>query len=245
MPGRPCRLWLQLLMPRTPVLDPQAVPVVGTDAALPSIEAERLTPAALRRRFAAARSTWAPELSGDGALFEGREPSPAAVLVPLVARPAGVQVLLTRRTDHLKDHAGQISFPGGRTEPADTDAIHTALREAEEEIGLARTHVEVVGTMPVYTTVTGFEVTPVVALIEPGFTLALDPFEVAEAFETPLQFLMNPAHHQRHRFEYDGGARQFLSMPWDSIDVDGQPRRYFIWGATAAMLRNFYGFLRA
>jgi 8-oxo-dGTP pyrophosphatase MutT (NUDIX family) len=156
-----------------------------------------------------------------------------------------VQVLLTRRTEHLKDHAGQISFPGGRSEPSDADTIDTALREAEEEIGLARTHVDVIGTMPIYTTVTGFRVTPVVALIEPGFSLVLDAFEVAEAFETPLQFLMDPSHHRRHRFDYAGGTRQFLSMPWDGIDAAGRPRRYFIWGATAAMLRNLYGFLSA
>ena len=231
-------------MPRTPIFDPQSVPVVGVDAALPAVGPERLTPASLRRRFAGG-TAWAPELSGDGGLFAGREPSAASVLVPIVVRPGGLQVLLTRRTDHLKDHAGQISFPGGRSEPADADVIHTALREAEEEIGLARTQVDVVGTMPVYTTVTGFQVTPVVALIEPGFTLSLDPFEVAEAFETPLGFLMNPAHHQRHRFEYAGGVRQFLSMPWDGVDAQGQPQRYFIWGATAAMLRNLYGLLRA
>ena len=231
-------------MSRVPILDPQAVPVIGTDAELPAVAADRLTPAALRRRFIE-RAAWSPEIAGDGGLFAGREPSPASVLVPLVARPDGVRVLLTRRTEHLKDHAGQISFPGGRSELSDDDTIDTALREAEEEIGLARAHVEVIGTMPVYVTVTGFRVTPVVALVEPDIPLVLDPFEVAEAFETPLAFLMNPAHHQRHRFEYSGGARQFLSMPWDGVDAAGQPRRYFIWGATAAMLRNLYSFLAA
>ena len=177
--------------------------------------------------------------------FAGREPANASVLVPLVTRADGVQVLLTRRTEQLKDHAGQISFPGGRAEPSDADTIDTALREAEEEIGLRATRIDVIGPMPIYTTVTGFRVTPVVALVEPAFSLVLDPFEVAEAFEVPLAFLMNPSHHRRHRFEYAGGSRQFLSMPWDGIDAAGRGRRYFIWGATAAMLRNLYRFLEA
>jgi hypothetical protein len=103
--------------------------------------------------------------------------------------------------------------------------------------------VDVIGALPVYTTVTHFMVTPVVALVQPRFELALDSFEVAEAFEVPLAWLMNPTHHRRHRFEYEGGQRQFLSMPWQSTDVDGLPREYFIWGATAAMLRNLYRFL--
>jgi 8-oxo-dGTP pyrophosphatase MutT (NUDIX family) len=231
-------------MPRSPILDPQSVPVVGIDAGLPAIAAERMTPASLRARFGAP-PPWSPETAGDGGRFPGREPANASVLVPLVTRAQGVQVLLTRRTEHLKDHAGQISFPGGRSEPSDADAIDTALREAEEEIGLQRAHVDVIGTMPIYTTVTGFHVTPVVALVEPGFSLVPDPFEVAEAFEAPLAFLMDPSHHRRHRFDYAGGSRQFLSMPWDGIDAGGQPRRYFIWGATAAMLRNLYRFLEA
>jgi hypothetical protein len=108
---------------------------------------------------------------------------------------------------------------------------------------LARSFVEVIGTLPVYATVTGFIVTPVVALVRPGFTLALDSFEVAEAFEVPLAFLMDPAHHQRHEVEFAGSTRRFLSMPWDATAADGQLRHYFIWGATAAMLRNFYSYL--
>jgi 8-oxo-dGTP pyrophosphatase MutT (NUDIX family) len=231
-------------MQRVPILDPQAVPVVGTDARLPPVAAERLTPVALRHRFERPPA-WSPEFAGDGGRLAGREPAAASVLVPLVARPEGVGVLLTRRTEHLKDHAGQISFPGGRSEPGDGSVVETALREAEEEIGLGRAHVEVVGTMPEYRTVTGFEVTPVVALVKPEFELVLDPFEVAEAFEAPLEFLMNPSNHRRHRFEYDGGARQFLSMPWEGVDAGGGARRYFIWGATAAMLRNLYSFLAA
>ena len=158
-------------------------------------------------------------------------------------REAGLTILLTQRTDHLYDHAGQISFPGGRREATDADPAATALREAEEEVGLRRTQVRVIGCLPNYTTVTSYVVTPVVALVQPPLNLSLDAFEVAEAFEVPLQYLMTPANHQRHVFDYDGGQRQFLSMPWQGLAADGSRREYFIWGATAAMLRNLYGFL--
>lgn len=225
---------------RIPVLDPQAVPLVGRDAHLPPVAADRLLPQALRQRFRAPPG-WKPEFPGDGRLIE-REPAAASVLVALVERDDGLAVLLTRRTDHLKDHAGQISFPGGRAEPEDADDVATALRETEEELGLMRRHVDVIGSLPAYTTVTNFVVTPVVALIAPGFALQPDPFEVAEAFEVPLAFLMNPAHHQRHAFDWQGGRREFLAMPWRPPEA-GEP--YFIWGATAAMLRNFYRFLSA
>ncbi len=224
------------------ILDPRHVPVAGVDSHLPALAPERLSAAAVRLRFAAAE-LFEPEHPGDGSLFGGREPAAAAVLVPLVAREHGLSVLLTRRTEHLRDHAGQISFPGGRSEPEDLDAAATALREAEEEVGLRRDRVDVVGSLPVYTTVTHFVVTPVVALVTPPFELQPDPGEVAEAFEVPLAFLMNPAHHHRHHFHFDGGERQFLSMPWTGPAADGAPREYFIWGATAAMLRNLYRFL--
>ena len=220
------------------------MPVIGLDADLPAIPAERLTEAALRARFAAPPA-WQPEVPGDGRLFFDREPAHAAVLVPLVVHEGGSSLLLTRRTEHLRDHAGQISFPGGRVEADDADSEATALREAEEEIGLAHEHVEVIGRLPAYTTVTAFVVTPVVALVRPGFTLRLDPFEVAEAFEVPLAWLMTPAHHRHHEFVFEGGRRSFLSMPWDAPGADGSPRSYFIWGATAAMLRNLYRFLAA
>lgn len=165
-----------------------------------------------------------------------RTPASASVLVPLVRREHGLQVLLTRRTDHLRTHAGQISFPGGRQEPEDADEVSTALREAREEIGLQPDDLEVFSTLPVYTTVTQFIVTPVLAFVAPHRALRLDPAEVAEAFEVPLAFLMDPANHQRHRFEMDGQSREFLSMPW----TDPTGREQFIWGATAAMLRNLY-----
>ena len=224
------------------LLDPRRVPVVGADAHLPPVPAERLQPDALRQRFMQGTG-WQPELSGDGRFLDDRQPVAASVLVPLVQRDDGLHVLLTRRTDHLRDHAGQISFPGGRAEPEDTDAAATALREAQEEVGLLRAQIDVIGQLPTYTTVTRFVVTPVVALVHAPYRLALDTFEVAEAFEVPMHHLMNPANHRRHVVSVDGGQRQFLSMPWTGADADGQPREYFIWGATAAMLRNLYRFL--
>jgi 8-oxo-dGTP pyrophosphatase MutT (NUDIX family) len=230
-------------MTRPRILDPQAIPVIGSDQHLPAVDPARLTAEALRRRFTGAHA-WQADIRGDTG-FDADALAPASVLVPLVQRPDGLKVLLTQRTDHLRDHAGQISFPGGRVEAHDIDAVAAALREAEEEVGLPRSAVDVIGRLPHYTTVTKYVVTPVVALVRPPFTLQLDAFEVAEAFEVPLSFLMTPAHHQRHEFEFQGQRRQFLSMPWESRGNDGVPRRYFIWGATAAMLRNLYGFLVA
>jgi 8-oxo-dGTP pyrophosphatase MutT (NUDIX family) len=228
---------------RPPIRDPKGVPVVGTDAHLPAIPAERLTASWLRERLERAHLA-VPMIAGDGIRGQlGGEKAPAAasVLVPLVQRPGGLQVLLTRRTDHLRDHAGQISFPGGRAEPEDDDAVDTALREAQEEVGLSRRWVNVIGILPDYTTITRFVVTPVVGLVSPDYVLTLDPFEVAEAFEVPLAFLMAPAHHQRHEFEFEGSRRQFLSMPWTRDSA--YPDEFYIWGATAAMLRNLYHLL--
>ncbi|MCV2370909.1 CoA pyrophosphatase [Roseateles oligotrophus] len=231
-------------MTRAPILNPHAVPVTSVDAHLAAVASSELTPLALRNRFANPPN-WHAELAGDGGLFSGRAPAAAAVLLPLVARADGLHLLLTRRTDHLREHAGQISLPGGRVEDFDVSAEATALRETEEEIGLSRSFVEILGRLPVYTTVTAFQVTPVVALVTPGFELSLDTGEVAEVFEVPLQFLMTPAHHRQHRFEFAGGQRQFLSMPWRNTELGAEAPEYFIWGATAAMLRNFYRFLAA
>lgn len=216
-----------------PLLNPREVPVSGKDSHLPSLPADWLGADALRLHWSTVPLA-APERSGDGNRFAGRAPRAAAVLVPLVLREQGLQVLLTRRTEALKDHAGQISFPGGGVDAGDADVWDTALREAEEEIGLDRRHVEPLGLLPVYSTVTAFEVTPCVGLVQPDFALSLQADEVAEAFEVPLAYLMNPAHHRRHRMQFMGVDREFLSMPWP--DESG----YFIWGATAAMLRNLY-----
>ena len=164
--------------------------------------------------------------------------TPASVLMPIVAREEGMTLLLTQRTAHLNDHAGQVSLPGGRVEDSDVSAIDTALRETEEEVGLHRRHVEVLGTLPDYFTGTGFRVTPVVSLVQPPFDLRADPFEVAEIFEVPLAFLMDGGNHQRRTVALPDGAgqRTFYAMPYD---------RFFIWGATAGMLRNLFHFLRA
>jgi 8-oxo-dGTP pyrophosphatase MutT (NUDIX family) len=239
--------------PRGLIREPRLAPVLGTDHHLPPVPSERLQPDALRARFAPTlrrpgaelcepdpAAGWLPEFIGDDRRIVDRPVRQAAVLVPLVRREDGLAVLLTRRTDHLHDHAGQISFPGGRSDPEDADAIATALREAREEVGIEAAQVEVIGRLPIYTTVTAYEVTPIVGLLDPPQALRLDPFEVAEVFEVPLAFLMDPAHHRRHAVEFQEVSRRFLSMPWRR-DVSGD--EYFIWGATAAMLRNLYRFL--
>lgn len=154
---------------------------------------------------------------------------PAAVLVPIIERSEGTTVLLTQRTEHLNHHAGQISFPGGRVEPEDTDAVDTALRETEEEIGLDRTFVEVVGQLDIYETVTGFSITPVVGFVNTEFSLSIDGGEVSEAFEIPLDFILNPINHQRHSREFAGARRHYYAMPY---------QERYIWGATAGMLVN-------
>jgi 8-oxo-dGTP pyrophosphatase MutT (NUDIX family) len=189
----------------------------------------------LRGRFVRGHRP-APIASGDGHLW--RDPDdirPAAVLVPVVRRDA-LTVLFTRRTPHLQDHAGQISFPGGRAEPDDASLEVTALREAQEEIGLAAARVELLGRLPEYVTVTGYRVTPVVGLLTPPLDLRPDPFEVAEIFEVPLAFLLDPANHVRNSVIQEGKRRLYYAMPY---------RHYYIWGATAGMLMNLYGFLSA
>lgn len=158
-----------------------------------------------------------------------RELLPAAVLFPIILREQAPTVLLTRRTDHLKDHPGQISFPGGRVEEADPSPIHTALREAKEEIGLPQANVEVLGFLPEYRTGTGFRITPVVALVVPPFSLALDAFEVAEAFEVPLAFLLDPLNFRRHSLVHQGRLRHYYAVPYGER---------FIWGATAGMIAS-------
>jgi 8-oxo-dGTP pyrophosphatase MutT (NUDIX family) len=155
---------------------------------------------------------------------------PAAVLVPLVERDDGLWIILTQRTPHLSAHAGQISFPGGRIEEADADAVEAALRETEEEIGLPRRHVELIGRMDTYVTGTGYEITPVVGLIQAPYPTNIDPFEVAEVFEVPLSFVVDPGNHRREsRRAASGMMRTFFVLPYES--------RY-IWGATAGMLVN-------
>lgn len=228
-----------------PKFDPRSIPVQGIDDHLEGVALDRLTPDALRARFANP-PVWTPEHSVEKK-FENREPAAAAVLIPLVMR-SELMLLLTQRTSNLSTHAGQIALPGGRTDDTDADAADTALREATEEIGLPRSHTEVLGTLPVYVTGTAYSVTPVVALVTPGFMLQPNPGEVADVFEVPLAYLMNPANHRRHAVEFDGITREWLSMPYLDEAVrqgEGQLKERFIWGATAGMLRNLYRFLSA
>jgi 8-oxo-dGTP pyrophosphatase MutT (NUDIX family) len=189
------------------------------------------TLALLRERFAAG-VTSAPVVESDATDVAL---TPAAVLVPIVVRESGPTVLLTQRTAHLRDHAGQVSFPGGRCEDQDSTPVATALREAQEEVGLEPRQVEVLGCLPDYLTSTGFRVTPVVGLVAPPLNLRLDDFEVAEVFEPPLEFLLETANHQRHQVEYRGALREYWAMPWQG---------YYIWGATAGMLVSLHRLLR-
>ena len=155
---------------------------------------------------------------------------PAAVLAPVVLRGDRAFLLLTRRAASLRDHSGQIAFPGGKIESGESP-LAAALREAEEEIGLRREKIEILGCFDPYQTSTGFRVFPLLGLVSPPLDLKPDPTEVDEAFEAPLDFLMNPANHQRHSKLWQGRERQFYAIPWEG--------RY-IWGATAGMIRNLY-----
>ena len=157
--------------------------------------------------------------------------TPAAVLVPIVEHRQGASVLLTRRTEHLHDHAGQVSFPGGRIEPRDQDPLEAALRETREEVGLSAEFINAVGYLDDYETVTGYLVTPVVAFVRPGFRLALDRFEVADAFEVPLDFLLDPGNHRIHSRPRNGVERRYYVFEYGE--------RY-IWGATAGILMDLY-----
>ena len=161
------------------------------------------------------------------ALKEGTRVVDAAVLVPIVHRPDGMRLLFTQRTPHLDDHAGQISFPGGRVEPGEADREETALRETEEEIGLPRAAVTVLGRLPEYAIPSGFRITPVVGWVEPPFDLKPDPFEVAGVFEAPLEHFLDPANYQRREYRFRGKHRHYMAVPYEG---------HYIWGATAGML---------
>ena len=218
---------------------PREVPVQFVDVDGEPLPAGLLNPQSLEDLFVGLPG-WEPELRGEPSSRE--QPFiPCAVLVGLVMRDTPT-VLLTRRAMHLSDHPGQISFPGGRVELTDLDSVATALREAQEEVGLLPEKVRCLGCLPQYTTGTGFAITPVVGLVDPGFTPCADTAEVAEIFEVPLSFLMTPAHHRRHEMETLGRRRIFWSMHWPHDHAD-EEAGYFIWGATAAMLRNLYHFL--
>jgi len=224
--------------------DAQAIPIHEVCTGQPTVARNILDPVSLRHRFQSP-PVWQPEITDENRhviaenIISKRQAAGkvtrAAVLIPLLLKNDGLSVLLTQRTDHLHDHAGQISFPGGRMDPEDLDPHDTALRESEEEIGLDRKAVEIIGHLPQYLTVSGYSVTPVVGLVKPQAEYVLDAFEVADVFEVPLHFLMNPANHQVRVWESDQGSRRFYSMPYENR---------FIWGATAGMLRNLYHLLK-
>jgi 8-oxo-dGTP pyrophosphatase MutT (NUDIX family) len=201
-----------------------------------------LTRAAVRRRLAMPlrrRERGDGDLNPDfrrrELLAEGKKLRQAAVLVPLVDRPGGMTVLLTQRSAHLADHAGQVSFPGGRIEECDADATTCALREAHEEVGLPPASVEIVGRLDTYVIRTGYEVTPVVGLVDPPDALKPDPTEVAEVFEVPMGFILDPANVELRERIINGMTRQFYVWPYLG---------YYIWGATAGMLVNLSEALR-
>lgn len=170
-------------------------------------------------------------LNGDDALpFDEAKARPAAVLIPLVRRPDPT-VLLTQRPSAMRSHAGQVAFPGGKIDPEDGTPLNAALRETEEEVGLARRYITPLGYLDPYLTGSGFRIIPVVAVVDPGFHLTLNPDEVESAFEVPLAFLMNPVNHEMRSGEWQGKLRRYYAMPYGER---------FIWGATAGILHNMY-----
>ena len=227
-----------------PGFDAQAVPIHETCAHEKKVAKEFLEPAGLKQRLQSPPE-WQPEITDENRhviaadIIAKRESAgkvtKAAVLIPLVLKEEGLSVLLTQRTNHLHDHAGQISFPGGRMDPGDQSPYDTALRESQEEIGLDPKRVEIIGHMPQYLTVSGYSVTPVVGLVQAQAEYVLDEFEVADVFEVPLSFLLDPANHQVRLWQSEQGGRRFYSMPYENR---------FIWGATAGMLRNLYHLLK-
>lgn len=217
---------------RTPAL-PAAAPMDATGATLARITQALRAPLEL----AEIPTAFADHRAGDHELNPGAQPlragalQPAAVLVPVVLRADGLQVLLTRRTEGLRHHSGQISFPGGKIERGDATVIACALRETREEVGIDPAFVDILGALDLYVTVTGFAVTPVVGLLSPGFSMAPDRTEVAEVFEVPLQFALDPVNHILGHGVFNGIRRQWWSISYND---------YYIWGATAGILRNLY-----
>jgi 8-oxo-dGTP pyrophosphatase MutT (NUDIX family) len=218
------------------IFNPEDLPIhsIANEEAIPQL---RLSAEAVRQRIEQP-PIWTPETTDEHVLSQISTYKRASVLIALVQREQGLTMILTQRAAHLNNHAGQISFPGGRFEETDRSLEETAIREAEEEIGLERRHIHIIGKLPQYRTVTGFDVTPVISLVQPPFELLADPFEVASVFEVPLDFLMDAKNHQRRSFELPDGAgsRTFYAIPY---------QQHFIWGATAGMLRNLFHLLRA
>jgi len=227
-----------------PGFNAEAIPIHEVCVNDKKVSPALLEPAAIKARLQS-QPEWQPEITDENRhviaadIIARRQAAgkvtKAAVLIPLLLKEGGLSVLLTQRTNHLRDHAGQISFPGGRMDPEDRSPNETALRESQEEIGLDPERVEIIGHLPQYLTVSGYSVTPVVGLVKPQAEYVLDAFEVADVFEVPLDFLLNPANHQVRLWQSDQGGRRFYSMPYENR---------FIWGATAGMLRNLYHLLK-
>ncbi len=244
MPKKPSPEDYAINVAAPPGFDAQAVPIHQVCAHEKKVAKEFLEPAGLKQRLQSPPE-WQPEITDENRhviaadIIAKREAAgkvtKAAVLIPLVLKEEGLSVLLTQRTNHLRDHAGQISFPGGRMDPEDQSPNDTALRESQEEIGLDPKRVEIIGHMPQYLTVSGYSVTPVVGLVQAQAEYVLDEFEVADVFEVPLSFLLDPANHQVRLWQSEQGGRRFYSMPYENR---------FIWGATAGMLRNLYHLLK-
>ena len=227
-----------------PGFNAEAIPIHQTCAGEKMVASEFLEPSGLKARLQSPPQ-WQPEITDENRhviaanIIAKRQAAgkvtKAAVLIPLVLKEDGLSVLLTQRTNHLHDHAGQISFPGGRMDPEDQSPNDTALRESREEIGLDPSRVEIIGQLPQYLTVSGYSVTPVVGLVQAQAEYVLDEFEVADVFEVPLRFLLDPANHQVRLWQSEQGGRRVYSMPYENR---------FIWGATAGMLRNLYHLLK-
>jgi 8-oxo-dGTP pyrophosphatase MutT (NUDIX family) len=235
---------------KIPNFNPQDVPIRCWDTHLPAVQEHMLTREALIGRFAQPPQ-WQPEVREELPLTNHKAQE-AAVLIAIVMHTSAhtsphtsphtqPTLLLTQRAAQMSTHSGQIAFPGGKVEPGET-AAQAAVREAQEEVGLDGDFVQIIGSLPRYVTSTAFHITPVVALITPGFAVQANPDEVADVFEVPLAFLMNPAHHAHHAFEFEGHKREWFSMPYlDTLSA----KEHFVWGATAGILRNLYRFLIA
>ncbi|MBF6616168.1 MAG: CoA pyrophosphatase [Candidimonas sp.] len=219
--------------------DPQVQPVVPSKS-LPPLSTSSIELDFIRTAFQTPVSWQVEPIFSDAFsddVYRRPDITQAAVFFPLIQRPSGLHVLFTRRASHLYDHAGQICFPGGRIEPSDADAIAAALRETQEEIGVDPEFIQLIGTQPGFLTSTRFTMKPVIGLIRPGFTITPDLTEVADVFEVPLSVLMDTRLHQLHEAQLPGGGhRLYFSINWQT---------YFIWGATAALIRNFYHYLAA
>ncbi len=220
------------------IINPQNATLVGRDVHLPPLNIGQLNASTLSQALSLWRDV-EPLAMGDGNRFEGRSIRSAAVLLGIVQRDGQLNLILTQRAAHLRNHAGQIALPGGAQDASDIDSWHTAQREAREEVGLLDSHMQYLGRFHTYTTVTAFEVTPCVAWVEPQVQYTPAASEVAQVFEVPLSHVLNPANHERRSITTPVGNRLFYAIP--SHDCSGQER--FIWGATAGILRNLYALL--